>query len=262
MVFLEIACMFYWLGIDIGSTSSKAVAIDAKGAMLAQTLCPTGPDGAATARDLLQQMIGACHSSEPRATLATGYGRSRVDFADQVKTEIACHARGVSYQHPEARSVLDIGGQDAKVIRLGPGGAVEDFVMNDRCAAGTGSFLEMVARRFDISLTDLGQVWQYEPIPCEISSTCVVFAESEIVGLLARGESLNNVIAGVHRAIACRIAVMLDQARAEEPVYFSGGVAGNEHLRREVEEASGRRIMIAEHPQMAGAYGAALLARE
>ncbi|MCD7897358.1 MAG: acyl-CoA dehydratase activase [Planctomycetaceae bacterium] len=172
--------------------------------------------------------------------------------------------------HPDAASILDIGGQDAKAIRLGPDGSVMDFAMNDRCAAGTGRFLEVAARRFDLSVEELSEFCGDDPDGdgdgeadgpvLEISSTCAVFAESELVGLAARGVPPRDALRAVHRAIARRVILLLKQVGATEPVYFTGGVAQNETLRRAVAAAAGMEIRTASSPQFTGAIGAALMA--
>jgi predicted CoA-substrate-specific enzyme activase len=170
------------LGIDVGSTTTKAVLLDEGGNVMGSEVVPTGPDGRATARRLREVLLNGVAAGDPGAlrVVATGYGRARVDFADRAVTEITCHARGVRFQHPDAAMVVDVGGQDSKVIRLDADGRVEDFGMNDRCAAGTGSFLDVIARRFGLDVSDLGALHRMRPVPFEISSTCVVFAETEV----------------------------------------------------------------------------------
>jgi predicted CoA-substrate-specific enzyme activase len=251
------------LGIDLGSTTAKAVLLDpaAGGAVLAEAVRPTGLDPAAAARAVRDAVLAGANATDAApATVATGYGRAAVDFAGRTVTEITCHAVGVRRLCPDARTVLDIGGQDAKAIRLAPDGSVEDFAMNDRCAAGTGSFLEMLARKLDRPLEALAAVWRSGAAPVEISSTCAVFAESEVVGLLGRGVSADAVAMGVHRAVARRIAAMLRQVAAAPPLVFSGGVAQNETLRRELEAILGQPLAPVASPRTTAALGAALLA--
>lgn len=249
-----------FFGVDIGSTTSKAVLLNAAGRELGRCLLPTGHDvRAVTARLRAEVLAGRGASGEVR-TVATGYGRALVTYADETITEITCHARGVRHLHPDARTVVDIGGQDSKVIRLDPDGTVRDFAMNDRCAAGTGSFLDVIAARLDRRVEELGALPVRETAPPEISSTCVVFAETEVVGLLAQGHDRDSVLAGVQRAVAKRVATLIKQVRPVEPVYFSGGVARNEAVRREIEAALGMPVRRCRHPQLTAAYGAALLA--
>jgi len=191
--------------------------------------------------------------------VATGYGRNTVDFADTTITEITCHARGVRHLVPDARTVIDIGGQDSKLIRMNPRGAVQDFVMNDRCAAGTGCFLEVVAKRLDLTLDALGDVAGRSRTPAAISSMCVVFAETEIIGLLAAGTSPEDIVAGVQTSIATRVASMAGRS-VESPVVFTGGVAMIPGMDAALQSALGCPVAIAPQPQLSGALGAAILA--
>jgi (R)-2-hydroxyacyl-CoA dehydratese activating ATPase len=249
--------MAFSLGLDLGSTTAKAVLLDGAGRLMAWRIAPAGIDARALALKLRDEVLAEAGAADI-PIVATGYGRGLVDFAQKTVTEITCHARGVRRLHPDARSIVDVGGQDAKAIRLGPDGRVEDFAMNDRCAAGTGSFLEMAARRLGRALDSLSALPPGESP--EISSTCAVFAESEMVGLLARGFSPEAVLRGIHRASARRIAALARQIRPEPPVVFSGGVALNETLRRELEAALGLPLRRSDHPQLTAAIGAALLA--
>ncbi len=260
---------FFRLGLDLGSTAAKAVLIDAGGDIVDMRLDESGRPPAEAAADLAREILAAASPGDAGrvATAATGYGRSLAERAGRKITEITCHALGVSHLHPDAAAILDIGGQDAKAIRLGQGGKVEDFVMNDRCAAGTGRFLEVAARRYGLAAGELSDFCGGSPgsgggvEPFEISSTCVVFAESELVGLAARGVPPVEALRAVHRAIARRVALLLKQVGAVEPLYFTGGVARNATLVRAVAEASGLEIRAARHAQFTGALGAALLAR-
>lgn len=250
------------LGIDIGSTASKAVLLDASGAELGALAVPTGHDPRAAAEQLRAGLLAGRADAGAVRAVATGYGRAMVEGVLRTVTEITCHARGVRHLHPDARVILDIGGQDSKVIRLDANGLVQDFMMNDRCAAGTGAFLDVIAARFGRKVGDLSALHAANPEPLEVSSTCVVFAETEVVSLLSQGKRLDDVLAGVHRAIARRAAASVRQLGADGPVYFSGGVALNETLRREIELALGLPVLRSERPQFTGAYGAALLARD
>ncbi len=257
----------YRLGIDLGSTASKAVLMDDGGTLLGMLLDATGKPPADAARELAGALC-ARHGIAAGSvrTVATGYGRSLAGLDARTITEITCHARGVHFLHPDARGILDIGGQDAKAIRLEADGGVGDFAMNDKCAAGTGRFLEVAAARHGVDVADLsdfcgGEAGAEEGGEAfEISSTCVVFAESELVGLRARGVPAREAIRAVHRAVARRTALLLRQAGAGEPLYFTGGVARNETLRAALEAACGLEIRRADHCQFTGALGAALLA--
>jgi predicted CoA-substrate-specific enzyme activase len=184
-----------------------------------------------------------------------------VPFADTTVTEITCHARGVRHVAGHARSIVEIGGQDSKVIRLDADGRVRDFSMNDRCAAGTGRFLEMVALRLGTGLSALGDLSRESGNPAIISSTCVVFAETEIIGLLSEGVAPADIAAGVQQAIASRVVGMAGRA-LEAPVVFTGGVALQPGMVRALEESLGLRVQVAERPQFTGALGAAVLAGE
>ncbi len=250
------------LGVDIGSTTSKAVLLNAEGACLAKALRKTGHQPRAVAAELREELLtGAGTGAGAASTVATGYGRAMVEFAANTVTEITCHARGVRHLHPEVRTVVDIGGQDSKVIRLDEAGLVQDFAMNDRCAAGTGAFLDVIASRFGLTLDDLAGLHSANPVPLEVSSTCVVFAETEVVSLISQGRELNDVLAGVHRAVARRVATTVKQLGALEPIYFSGGVALNETIRQELQRELDKPVTRCSDPQFTAAWGAALLAR-
>jgi predicted CoA-substrate-specific enzyme activase len=253
------------IGLDLGSTAAKAVLVDPGGSVLDRALDVSRGEPAAVAEKLVNE-LSLRNGVEKARVVATGYGRSMAGSASRTVTEISCHALGVHSLHPDAKTVLDIGGQDAKAIRLGSGGSIEDFAMNDRCAAGTGSFLEMAARRFSLGVGELStfcgntSAHESDGNRIEISSTCVVFAESEMVGLAARGAPPAAVLRAVHRAIAKRVLLLLRQVNAVEPLYFTGGVAANTALAAAIAEEAGVRVSIADHPQFAGALGAALLA--
>jgi predicted CoA-substrate-specific enzyme activase len=196
-----------------------------------------------------------------KRVVATGYGRNAVAFADTTITEITCHAKAVRTLVPDAATVIDIGGEDSKLIRLDSHGKVRDFAMNDRCAAGTGRFLEVVARRLETGLDALGEMASSSRAPASISRMCVVFAETEIIGLLAGHTPAEDIIAGVQAAIASRVAGLAGR-RADPPVVFTGGVARVSGMRAALESAFGQRVVVAPDPQLTGALGAALLAAE
>jgi predicted CoA-substrate-specific enzyme activase len=195
------------------------------------------------------------------AVVATGYGRKLVRTADTTVTEITCQARGVRHRVPDARTIVDIGGQDSKLVRLKPSGAVADFAMNDRCAAGTGRFLEMLAAQLGTPFLQLESLVERSRAPAVISSMCVVFAESEIVGLLAAGVLPEDIVTGVETAIATRIAAMTGRNLAE-PILFTGGVALVPGMGDALEAVLGRPLRIAPQPQLTCALGAALLAAD
>jgi predicted CoA-substrate-specific enzyme activase len=251
------------LGIDVGSRTVKAVVLDSDtGTVLGTSLCDAGPDPGHVAADVMAKAMARASVSRDQLgrVVATGYGRAAVADRDETITEITCHAAGVAWLDPAARTVIDIGGQDSKVIRVEPGGAVIDFVMNDRCAAGTGRFLELASRLTDVPLEELGARAAAAESAVEISSMCVVFAESEIHGLLARRTPIGSILAGAHRACALRIVGFVDQLGLEEAVVMVGGVARNEGMVQALAAELGVGVSVPEEPQLAGALGAAVLA--
>jgi predicted CoA-substrate-specific enzyme activase len=253
-------------GVDSGSRALKLVLWEtgnngeAGGRILAAAVRDQGVHhhalAAATFDDLLGQ--AALPRDKVSHVIATGYGRNLIRFADATITEITCHAAGVRQLVPGVRTIVEIGGQDTKVIRLDCTGAVSDFAMNDRCAAGTGRFLEVVATRLEATLEDLADLAIRAACPAAISSTCVLFAESEIIGLLASGVGRENIVAGVQRALASRLAAMA--GTLEEPIVFTGGVALLPGMRVALEESLRRPVLAAPSPQITGALGAAILA--
>jgi (R)-2-hydroxyacyl-CoA dehydratese activating ATPase len=251
-------------GIDAGSRAIKVALVDSDTlALVGKGVVNQGvhqKDLAATLLDQVLQDAGATRT-DICSTVATGYGRNAVALADTTITEITCHARGVHHQQSEARTVVDIGGQDSKLLHLSDGGYVRDFAMNDRCAAGTGRFLEVVAEKLEIALVDIGSLAAAADAPASISSMCVVFAETEIIGLLAAGESPANIVAGVQSSIATRTATM-GGGQIAPPVVFTGGVAMIPGMDQALADALGCSVGIAENPQHTGALGAAILAAE
>ena len=195
--------------------------------------------------------------------MSTGYGRNTIDIADDRITEITAHARGAQYFYPDVHSVIDIGGQDSKAIVISQKtGNVIDFQMNDKCAAGTGRFLEVMAHALEIPIQDMGSLALKSNNPASISSTCTVFAESEVISLFARGESKINIAAGIHKSIARRVAGMAKRIGVEPKLVFCGGVAKNIAVRKYLEMELGFEIVVPELPQLTGAIGAALIAQE
>ena len=251
-----------YAGIDAGSRAIKIVLLDgASGAVAARGACDQGVRQEELAAGLLEELRREAGGGELGGMVATGYGRAALSFAGAAVTEITCHARGVRALVPEVRTLVDIGGQDSKVIWFDAQGAVRDFLMNDRCAAGTGRFMELVAARLGAGLGDLGPMAARSTKPVVISSTCVVFAETEIVGLLAQRAAPEDLVAGVQRSIATRMASMIGR-RALEPVVFTGGVARVPGMADALAAALGCPVRVAPDPQYTGALGAALLAAE
>lgn len=248
-------------GIDIGSLSTDAVILDGD-SIVSYAIVPTLSSSESAARSAYDAALESAHlsPSDITAVVATGYGRTSIDFADKAITEITCHALGARRLFAEAKTVVDIGGQDSKVIRLAKDGRVEDFSMNDKCAAGTGRFLEVMARSLDTSLDSLGSLSLLSSADVRISSTCTVFAESEVVALVAKGVPKEDIILGLHRSVAERIYAMVTRLRAEPPFVMTGGVAKNSGVVAALEERLGTGLLLPEEPQIVGALGAAIVA--
>lgn len=248
------------VGIDAGSTTTKVVGVSADGALIGWRLESAHPcveEQVARMLGDLRSALGACNDGP---TVATGYGRKLVTMATKSVTEISCHARGVYACLKTAGTLVDIGGQDSKVIRIGAGGKAVDFSMNDKCAAGTGRFLENTAARLALPLDEFARRALAAADEAAISSTCTVFAESEIISLIARGTALDAIVRGLHRSMIARIATMIYHVGLVAPLMLSGGVARNPAVRALLAEATGEDVIVPEQPQLMGAYGAALLA--
>jgi len=249
-------------GIDGGSRAVKAVLWDAATQrVLARAVRDSMPDAAAVATACLAE---ACATAGVARTdvvrlAATGYARAVIPGADRRITEITCHARGVARLMPAARAVVEVGGQDSKVIRLEPGGRVVDFAMNDRCAAGTGRFLEVIAERLGCGLAGYGALAAASADPAAISSMCVVFAESEIVGLMAQGRRREDLAAGILTAVAARVAALAGRELLG-PIACTGGVALIPGFAAALSAVLGTAVEVPEAPQFTGALGAAILA--
>ncbi|MCP3953195.1 MAG: 2-hydroxyglutaryl-CoA dehydratase [Desulfobacterales bacterium] len=249
------------VGIDVGSISAKAAVIENSN-LLAGKVILTGynaKNAGQSVFDALMAELGIKAAAIDRI-VATGYGRNSVDFADKAITEITCHAAGAHFQDPAVRSVIDIGGQDSKAISMDSEGRVNDFAMNDKCAAGTGRFLEVMARALEVDLDAFGQMSLKAETPAAISSLCTVFAESEVISLIARGEKRENIIAGIHESIGSRVLAMAKRVGVTEPVMMTGGVAKNIGVVKALESRAGVSIRVSANAQINGAIGAALLA--
>jgi predicted CoA-substrate-specific enzyme activase len=253
-----------YAGIDIGSLSTDVVLLDADRLVLGASVTPTGASTRKAAREALDAALGRAGAAREDivCTVATGYGREIVETADLRVTEITCHARGARHLFPGALTVLDIGGQDSKVIRLSRDGKVADFAMNDKCAAGTGRFLEVMARTLEMDLEQMGARSLLASRSLPISSTCTVFAESEVISLIASGAAPDDIAWGVHLAISERIAALAERIGIVTPAVMTGGVAKNPAARKALEDRFRTRFLVPEDPQLAGALGAALLALE
>ncbi|MGA3086366.1 MAG: acyl-CoA dehydratase activase [Thermodesulfobacteriota bacterium] len=250
-----------FLGIDIGSSSSKAVILNEQKKILGKAVINTGAgtQGPEKAVSAVLQEAGISRE-QVKASVVTGYGRIAYDKADKQITEISCHAKGAIHLMPNARTVIDIGGQDAKVIRLDENGRVENFVMNDKCAAGTGRFLEVMARILDCGIEGLSSLSKNATEEIIISNTCTVFAESEVISQLAAGAKRENVARGVHKAVAKRVAGLGSRMGLVPDIIMTGGVALNKGVVSALEQEIGKKITIVSDPQLVGAMGAALYA--
>jgi predicted CoA-substrate-specific enzyme activase len=249
-----------FLGIDIGSLTVKAVLLDSDLRAIGRGVVPAGYGGQEAAAALVARLLQNCQiaDSDVAYTIVTGYGRVRFDAADEEISEISCHARGAFHLCPAARTVIDIGGQDSKAIRLDQRGRVLDFAMNDKCAAGTGRFLEVMAAALDVTIEQLGPLACRSEHPVSISSTCTVFAETEAISHIARGAAKQDVAAGLHQAIASRVLGLAARVGLEQAVALTGGVALNVGLIAALEKLSAMPITVPPDPQTVGALGAAL----
>lgn len=253
----------YAAGVDVGSTSTKAVLLR-RGELIAKCVMPTGADLGATASECLETLTREAQVSvqDIASLVATGYGRTRVQGATRTVTEITCHARGARALVSSARVVVDVGGQDSKVIRLDDDGMVADFAMNDKCSAGTGRFLEVMAARLQVPLGEFGCSWLKARETAKISSTCTVFAESEVISLLSRGVPSEPIIRGICDAVADRLAGMIRRVGLAGEVVMTGGVSRNDGVRWSLEKKLSLHAAVPEASQFAGAYGAAIIAFE
>lgn len=253
------------MGVDAGSTATKVVVMDVdKDQILGVSLRHTGADVEETANEVIEATLKAAGVSikDLDYVLSTGWGRRSVSCANSTKSEIMCHAAGAFHTIPQTRSVIDIGGQDSKAISLDDQGTVVDFVMNDKCAAGTGRFLETLAGILEINLEEIGTLAIRSDNPILISSTCVVFAETEVVAHRAKKEKLEDIVAGVVQSLIKRVITMAHQIKVRPEVVFTGGPAKNPGLVKYLEKELGQKLYVPEDPQIVGAIGAALLAKE
>ena len=253
----------YFAGIDLGSTMTKVVIIDEDEKILARVESHTGAEHRRLANKVMEQVLEQAKLPFDKITyvVATGYGRINVPFADRQITELTCHARGVVSLFPLARTALDIGGQDAKGLKIKDGRLI-DFVMNDKCAAGTGRFLEVIAKTLGLELEELGTLSLKSQDRVNISNTCTIFAQQEIVTRLSEGVPIEDIVAGLHEAIASRAAGMLRRLKIDPDVVFTGGVAKNIGVVKAVRENLGCEVLVPEDPLISGAIGAALLGKE
>lgn len=249
------------VGIDVGSITTKAVVLR-DGNIISEKITATGYQVQAAADTVFADVLSEAKLQivDVGAVVATGYGRNRVSFADRVITEISCHAAGACFLSPGIRSVIDIGGQDSKALVMDETGRVKDFAMNDKCAAGTGRFLEVMAGALGVGLDDFGPISLTAEDPAVISSLCTVFAESEVISLISKGARRRDIIAGIHAAIAARVVAMAGRIGLTAPVMMTGGVAKNIGVVKAIEARIGSSVAVSPKAQLTGAIGAALIA--
>ena len=242
---------------------TKVVILDMDGGIRARVVGPTGAEHRRLANKVMEEALVQANLSfdEISYVVATGYGRINVPFADRQITELSCHAKGVASLFPSVKTALDIGGQDAKGLKIRDGKLV-DFVMNDKCAAGTGRFLEVLADALGLRLDELGSISSRSTNKVKISNTCTIFVQMEVVSRLSEGVPLADVVAGVHDAIASRAVNMIRRLKIEPDVVFTGGVAMNAGVVKAVRENLGCEVLVPEEPPLSGAIGAAILGKE
>jgi predicted CoA-substrate-specific enzyme activase len=254
--------MTFAAGVDVGSTQTKAVIIDEQGKIVGHAIIDTGSNVVIAAEKAFLAALeaGGIAEAEVGYIVGTGYGRYKVTFGDTQITEISCHARGAVHMFPGTRTVLDMGGQDTKAIRVSAKGEVIDFCMNDKCAAGTGRFLQAAAAALDIPLAELGPTALRAEKAIPISTTCTVFAESEVLSWLGKGKKIEDILWGVHKSIGVRSMALLRRVGIEEQVTFTGGVTKNQGMVEVINQALGFPVNVSEESHLMGALGAALFA--
>ena len=251
-------------GIDIGSSTSKAVILEDK-QILSYSIIPTGAESAGSAQKAIDEVLSKAGQISVEAIewiVATGYGRVIVAFANETVTELSCHVRGANWLFPSVRTVLDMGGQDCKVIRCDEEGTLLNFAMNDKCAAGTGRFLELMAKVIELPLEDIGELSLHAREEIRINSTCAVFGKSEVASLLRQGRDKTDILAGLHTAITNRVHTLLRRVGVKPDFAITGGIAKNSGVTKRLEERIGLKALLPEEPQIVGALGAALFAQD
>jgi len=254
--------MAYAAGVDVGSTQTKAIILNEAREIVGRALTDTGANVVAAAENAYNESLksSGIREEEIEYVIGTGYGRYRVTFGNTQVTEISCHARGAVHMFPNTKTVLDMGGQDTKAIRVSPRGEVLDFCMNDKCAAGTGRFLGAAAAALEIPLSELGPVAMDAERPVRISTTCTVFAESEVLSWLGKGRKIEDILWGVHLSIASRSTALLRRVGIESEVTFTGGVTKNIGMIKALEQALELHLNVSDESHFIGALGAALFA--
>jgi predicted CoA-substrate-specific enzyme activase len=253
----------HFAGIDIGSTMTKVVLLDKNRNLLSAIKGPTGPEHRQLANQVMRQALeqASLQIDDISCIVATGYGRVNVPFADRQMTELSCHAKGVSSLFPHVSTAIDIGGQDTKCLKIDNGRLI-NFVMNDKCSAGTGRFLEVTAAALGISVADLGDISLKATKKIQISNICTVFAQQEVVALLSRGEKLEDIVAGLHDALGSRVIALARRLGIKPDLVLTGGVAKNNGMVRAMRERLNYEVFVPEEPLLTGALGAAILAQE
>lgn len=252
----------YFAGIDVGSTMTKAVILGE--GIIASVIGPTGPEQRRLANKVMEEALKRAWLPFETITyiVSTGYGRINVPFTDKQLTEITCHARGIISLFPEAKTIIDIGGQDIKAMKINATGKTTDFVMNDKCAAGSGRFIEVIADTLGVPLDRVGDLSLQSTNPAKISNICTIWAQQEVAASLAQGIPIPDLLAGVHHSLADRICRMVNRLKVEEEIVVTGGGARNKGLLKALSEQLGHEILVPEEPLITGALGAALLGKE
>jgi predicted CoA-substrate-specific enzyme activase len=256
--------MAYVAGIDIGSRGTKAVILDESRRVCGTALVKTRPDFPGVAKEAMEQALAKAggRMEDVKYVTTTGLGRYNIPFRDLQITDITCAARGAEFLFPNTACVLDVGGQSTRAIRLREGGKVKEFKSNDKCAAGSGGFLERAAHYLEINLDQLGPLSMGAEKPTMISSVCAVLAESEIINLVSEGQSVENIIRGIHNSLASRSKALLARVGLEDEVTFVGGVARQNGMVKALKDTIGRQVNVSDEPDMVAALGAALLAHQ
>ncbi|MCZ6449910.1 MAG: acyl-CoA dehydratase activase [Deltaproteobacteria bacterium] len=256
--------MIYTAGIDVGSAQTKGIIINDRLKIVSRVLIDTGAYVTRAAERCFDEALKqpGLRREDVAYVVGTGYGRYKVTFGDTQITEISCHARGASYIFPGTRTVIDMGGQDVKGIKVGEGGEVKDFVMNDKCAAGTGRFLGNAADVLSLSLDEIGKLSLLAKYPVRLTTVCTVFVESDIMSYLAQGKKVEDILGGVHSAIAARTISLVRRVGIEEEVTFTGGVSLNIGMVHALEDKLGMKLNVSPESHFTGALGASLFALE
>ncbi|MGB9734837.1 MAG: acyl-CoA dehydratase activase [bacterium] len=255
--------MKYFAGIDVGSLTAKAVVIDENNKILGYHVMPVGQDSLAAGMNAYQQALSKAglKKEDVSSIVSTGYSRKRFTEATMQKTEISCHAKGISVIFPTVATLLDVGGQDSKAMKIGKDGKVLDFAMNDKCAAGTGRFVDVMAHALNLSLTGLSDAALSHKEELTLSSTCTVFGESEVISLLSQGQSVPDISWAIIKSIVDRLVALIKRVGVEQDIAMSGGMAKNKALVARLEDKIGFDILVPEEPQIIGAFGAAVIAK-